>query len=420
MRNKIKFIDLFAGLGGFHHALEGLGMECVFASEIDRSLQDLYEINYGMKPAGDIRLIDEKDIPGHSVLCAGFPCQPFSLAGKKKGNKCPTSGKLIDDVFRIIRHHNPKYVFLENVPNILTIADGKFWSSIEKNFALLGYKIDYKIYSPVDFGIPQKRKRVFVIAVKDGSPNVTWPELKQSKSKNLLDYIANKHGEIDRTLEPKKEAVIELWGDIVNHINDLSYHFLLSAEFGATYPTTGMKKMSLKEAKKYKGAWGASLANCSSWKEIADKLPHYINETTFEPGDWLKESINYSRSVYKAEPRYFNKVKKKLMKVPQSWQKLQWQGEREERNIWDHLIQFRASGIRVVRPISAPSLVAMTTTQIPIIGKNRKYMNEREAAALQGLNNLKRLPTNPTAAFKALGNAVNSTIIRKIAEVAIR
>lgn len=162
----MKFIDLFAGLGGFHKALSELGMECVFASEIDKDLQYIYQKNHGIKPKGDIRLINESEIPNHDVLCAGFPCQPFSIAGKRKGAKCPSSGKLIDDVIRIAKKHQPDYIFLENVPNILTIDSGKFWSYIQSSLGNIGHKVNYKIYSPVDFNIPQNRKRVFVIPQK--------------------------------------------------------------------------------------------------------------------------------------------------------------------------------------------------------------------------------------------------------------
>ncbi len=124
----MKFIDLFSGLGGFHVGLAKNGHECVFACEIDADLRKLYFQNHKIKPHSDIRSVDVGSIPNHDVICAGFPCQPFSLAGKKKGAKCPESGRLIDNVIAIAKHHSPKYVLLENVPNIITIEDGKFWN----------------------------------------------------------------------------------------------------------------------------------------------------------------------------------------------------------------------------------------------------------------------------------------------------
>ena len=118
----MKFIDLFAGLGGFHHGMSNAGgFECVFASELDPDLRSLYYENHGIEAAGDITKIDETSIPKHEVLCAGFPCQPFSKAGKKKGAKCPKSGMLIHDILRIVKYHEPRFVLLENVPNLSLI-----------------------------------------------------------------------------------------------------------------------------------------------------------------------------------------------------------------------------------------------------------------------------------------------------------
>lgn len=114
----LRFIDLFAGLGGFHLALGRLGHTCVFACEVDEKLQTLYEKNFGLKPAGDIRGVPLSDIPGHDILCAGFPCQPFSKAGDQRGFKCPKEGDLFEHVMRIALYHKPRYVILENVPNL--------------------------------------------------------------------------------------------------------------------------------------------------------------------------------------------------------------------------------------------------------------------------------------------------------------
>ena len=108
----LKFIDLFAGLGGFHIALRSLGHECVFACEIDKDLRETYKKNFEMLPFGDLKILQAKDIPEHDILCAGFPCQPFSKAGDQKGTNCPKWGDLFaDHVIPIIKAHKPKYVF---------------------------------------------------------------------------------------------------------------------------------------------------------------------------------------------------------------------------------------------------------------------------------------------------------------------
>ena len=112
----MRFIDLFAGLGGFHLALRRLGHECVFASEIDDTLRQVYLRNFGMLPYGDIRTVEMRSIPDHSILCAGFPCQPFSKAGYQNGIWDPIGGTLFRDIVNIVRERQPEYLILENVP----------------------------------------------------------------------------------------------------------------------------------------------------------------------------------------------------------------------------------------------------------------------------------------------------------------
>lgn len=417
--NKWKFIDLFSGLGGFHQALATLGMKCVFASEIDNSLRELYYDNYGIRPEGDIRLISETDIPKHDVLCAGFPCQPFSLAGSKKGAKCPVSGKLIDDVIRIAKHHRPKYIFLENVPNVLSVDNGRFWNHIEHSLQTIGYHVDYKIYSPTDFGIPQRRKRIFIVARLNNTQEINWPDIRKYQNKpgkNLLNYISKKKGNINTKIDSKKIKILNTWQSILSHIEEISYKFIIVAEFGATYPIHTLHKLRLKDIKEYKGAFGSNLSGCRTWKDALEVLPHYIKDEERQVPQWLIDSIEYSRRIYLENKQIFDELKLEFIQAPNSWQKLQWQGSRSNIDIWQHLIQFRPSGIRIIKPEIAPSLVAMTSTQIPIIGKTQSYMNERQAATLQGLEKLRKLPGNKTAAIKALGNAVNANIIKTIAK----
>src|SRR5579859_6180123 len=114
----MRFIDLFAGLGGFHLALEKLGHRCVFASELNVELQAIYAENFGLTPKGDIRDVPISAIPAHEILCAGFPCQPFSKAGEQDGFDCPSWGDLFDQVVAILKYHKPEFLLLENVPNL--------------------------------------------------------------------------------------------------------------------------------------------------------------------------------------------------------------------------------------------------------------------------------------------------------------
>jgi len=159
------FIDLFAGLGGFRLALESMGAECVFSSEWDKFAQEVYESNFGEMPHGDITQIDEKDIPEHDVLCAGFPCQAFSISGKQKGFE-DTRGTLFFEVARIVAEKKPKIIFLENVKNFASHDEGRTLSTVKETLENLGYNFYYDVLNPIDFGIPQKRERIYMIAFR--------------------------------------------------------------------------------------------------------------------------------------------------------------------------------------------------------------------------------------------------------------
>ena len=137
----LKFIDLFAGVGGFHLALKELGHQCVFACEIDSQLNALYERNFGLKPRGDIKQIDSADIPDHDILCAGFPCQPFSQAGRRNGFKCPDKGDLFDCVIEILCEKAPDYFILENVPHLKKHDGGRTWQKLTPNSIVLDIKL---------------------------------------------------------------------------------------------------------------------------------------------------------------------------------------------------------------------------------------------------------------------------------------
>ena len=347
-------------------------------------------------------------------MCAGFPCQPFSSAGKKKGSQCPTSGKLIDEVFRIVKHHHPKYIFLENVPQIITIQNGEFWKYIKETLEDIDYIIDYKQYSPHEFGIPQQRQRVFVVAKKVGMPDFTWPEIESNDKLNIHSIIQN--NSVHTTLEPQKLHTLELWQNFLNNVTGLTSHTILAAEFGATYPINNIHNLTLDEFKNLKGAFGVSLSECQSIEECISMLPDYLQKDHGIAPNWIKPYIISSRAMYNRHKVFLDDWKLDIIDLHKSWQKLEWRGERGNPCIWEHLVQFRASGIRIMRPKLIPSLVAMTTTQVPIIGSEKRYLTTREAAALQAMENLKILPEAKSNAFKALGNAVNAKIINLISQ----
>lgn len=410
----MRFIDLFAGLGGFHVGLANNGHKCVFACEIDSELRELYKFNYGIDPFDDVTKIDVTKIPNHEIICAGFPCQPFSLAGRKKGAECPKSGKLIEHVIRIADYHSPKFILLENVPNIVTIANGTFWKYLTNSFENIGYKIYHKIISPVDIGIPQNRKRIFVIGVrKDIDKGIfNWPKTTGLKTVNL-SKILNKNN-IYKNLESPKTNLLKHWQKLLDQlsISELRSTSIVAPEFGATYPHN-FSKLPFAEMKKYKGAYGQSLTKCKSWKEIMQRMPNYTKKKNKIP-DWLLKSALYTRELYTQNSDLCMEWSKTLEKKNNSWQILEWRGKFNDLNIYNHLVQFRASGIRILQANVAPSLISMTPTQIPIIPTETRYLSPYEAAKLQNLHKLKLLPHGTVKSFKALGNAVNAKIIEVI------
>jgi DNA (cytosine-5)-methyltransferase 1 len=160
---KYKFIDLFAGIGGFHLALSAFGLQCVFACESDKYAAQVYEKNFHLQPQGDINHIHASNIPAHQIVCAGFPCQAFSIAGKQKGFS-DTRGTLFFQVVRIIEWHQPAVIFLENVKNLVRHDQGKTFAIVVKTLESLDYQVFYQIFNASDFALPQNRQRIYIVA----------------------------------------------------------------------------------------------------------------------------------------------------------------------------------------------------------------------------------------------------------------
>jgi len=171
----LTFIDLFAGIGGFRVALEKAGATCVFSSEIDKYALQVYKANFNDEVHGDVTKIKEKDIPAHDVLCAGFPCQSFSDFGKRKGFSDPR-GTLFFDILRIAKHHNPKVLLLENVVGLVHHNGGDTFETIKNSLTDIGYTVHWQVLDAAMFGLPQRRNRVFIVALrKDVSKSFTFP-----------------------------------------------------------------------------------------------------------------------------------------------------------------------------------------------------------------------------------------------------
>lgn len=187
--SNLKFIDLFAGLGGFRLALESFGAKCVYSNEWEPNVKKVYQNNFGDIPEGDITLVDEETVPEHDILCAGFPCQAFSISGKQRGFN-DSRGTLFFDVARIIQCKKPKIVFMENVKNFASHDNGKTLEVVKKIMDELGYTFNFSILNAADFGVPQKRERIYMVCFRK---DLNLPEFSFPKpfilKKHVEDYL---------------------------------------------------------------------------------------------------------------------------------------------------------------------------------------------------------------------------------------
>lgn len=381
MLKKFTFIDLFAGIGGFHQALEQLGGKCVFASEIDKYAIETYKKNYNINADCNIRDVNEKDIPSHDVLCAGFPCQSFSKAGKRQGFSDETKGTLFFEIERILKYHKTKYIILENVRNLVSHNNGNTWKTIYNHLSELGYRLTKEpiIISPHQLGIPQLRERVVILGIYDPkninkSIRVEFSKFKTKDDNNIYDIIENKHVADKYYLSDYEKMVLNAWDEFYKGIKETTIGFPIWAIYfnGFTKPE-----------------------NLPKWKMdfIEKNKQLYINNKKFID-EWLRK-YDYLKD--------FRPTHKKM----------EWQAGDSIKSLWDGLIQFRPSGIRVKKPSCFPALVAMV--QIPVIGKYRRKLTVREAARLQSFPDSFIPNENDQQAYKQFGNAVNVEVIKLMA-----
>lgn len=390
MKKKVKefkFIDLFAGIGGFHQAMKQLGGKCVLACEIDKDAAEIYEQNYHLKPFSDIFNLKAEDIPHHDVLCAGFPCQAFSKAGKQQGFKDLTRGTLFFEIIRILEYHHPEYLILENVRNLIGHDNGNTWKIITGALKEQGYRLTAEplILSPHQFGVPQLRERVIILGKYEPENseiplNISFDNL-WKKEDNSVGMILSENCEKKYQISEHDKYVLTAWNEFYKKVlkNYDNFGFPIWSDY--------WKK-----------------------KKIPKKTPK-----------WKRKIIEKNWELYESNKEIIdNWLEKygKLRKFTETERKLEWQAGKELKNIWEGIIQKRPSGIRVKKPDCFPALVAMVQT--PIIGKYKRYLTPEEAGRLQSFPSDFKYSENDIIAYKQFGNSVNVEVIKRCAEKLFR
>ena len=427
---QFKFIDLFAGIGGFHHALEGLGGRCVMACEMDEDCRQVYQAAFpkikGARYPSDIRSLTQGSdgqpldadliaelVPDHDVLCAGFPCQPFSKSGAQLGIRDQTRGTLFFDIMEIARAKQPRFMVLENVRNLTGPRHRDTWAAIISNIRDAGYRVAEEpvvlsphLLPPDQGGAPQVRDRVFILCefVGHGRPRgLESPPLLHRK-------------QFSRSWDPDNWRIADFL-DSDDSIENIEAY-----------------RIRLKEAA-WLEAWDFFVREIES-----DHLPgfpiwanRFVKEPEIPDGtpEWKEKFLRKNSIFYNQHRRFIDRWKKMKwgednVRVPDfpcsrqlfEWQARKWHPTSGGRTIRDLVIQMRPSGIRVKPATYLPALVAISQTSVvgpdvhPGIENYRK-LTPREAARLQGVppEPFANSGTSDRAAYKQLGNAVNVGVV---------
>ena len=431
----MRFLDLFAGLGGFHEALSELGHDCVFASESDPELRKLYKQNYPSVPSvhGDIRACQDK-VPPHDILCAGFPCQPFSKSGTQSGLEDKTRGTLFHEIVTILAKHQPAFVILENVGNFELHDSGQTWKVVRDSLADLGYQIratqhvksnGHGLVSPHHLGYPHTRERFFVVASLGALPEDPFPPRQRNRTTNLAALVQAKHelttdDHLEVRLSDQQVACVDHWNHLIQNLpknKPLPSFPIWGDEISAEYPFSDRTPFACtkKELLSLLGLNGRH--RYLTKRELLSLLPSYARSEVKSFPNWKRTFLRHNRRWFREIETFFpHGWTQQLLRFVPSHRKLEWNCQGEIRDLWQCVLQFRPSGLRAKRYVASPALVAMTTTQIPVLGPERRSLTRIEGLRLQSFPDDHRLPKTRARAFRALGNAVHVGVARAVAD----
>jgi DNA (cytosine-5)-methyltransferase 1 len=423
MSEPLRFVDLFAGIGGFHQALTGLegGAECVLAVEIDPGCQKVYRANWPETPlVGDIRSLTQRPdgsdatpkeidraVPDHEILCAGFPCQPFSKSGAQMGVRDETRGTLFFDIMEIIRAKRPRFVVLENVRNLAGPRHADTIRTIVRSLREARYLVadDPIVFSPHLLppelgGAPQVRERVFIVAERKDE---------RCSPGDLVGEVLLENRPV-AGWDPSQWRIEDFLDDD-DTIRDLSRYELRPEEIG------------------WIEAWNAFVQAIPSdwlpgfpiWFDAFVEDPDIPIDTPGWKADFLRKNsefyVAHRKVIDRWAKRRWGPLMQRVEDFPPSrrkfeWQARSWQPTRADRDLWGLVMHLRPSGIRVKPPTYLPALVAITQTSV--IGSRRRRITPAEAARLQSMDpmHLGRGEVDDATAYKQLGNAVNVGVVR--------
>jgi len=319
----IEFIDLFCGIGGFRLALESFDAKCVYSIDIDKHASSTYKANFGDYPLGDITKECVEKIPHHDILCAGFPCQAFSISGKQKGFE-DTRGTLFFDIVRIVEYHKPKLLFLENVKNLKKHDQGKTFKTIRKTLNDLNYNVYFDVINASKYGIPQSRERIYIICIRKDLDNhkLQFPQQINSKislndllinEKECEDYIINKEYTLDEDKvrkykdianRPLRVGTVNKGGQGDRIYLPNGHAITLSAEGGGTGAKTGLYLVNNKVRKLHPRETARLMGFPDSFKynsSVSQAHKQFGNSVIIDIIQYLLKKIVDDGSIYNGQ-----------------------------------------------------------------------------------------------------------------------